>query len=349
MHVLHPLGVPFLALLSSGCALSFPDYAGNGGAGGTAGAGGAETGTEDCTNNIDDDNDGLIDCEDTADCGHFISAPEPPLGYKGPVVLSGDAKSFSCEGDWSVATVNGEANIVAKPANCPCTCDAPTGRTCPHLMVTGYTGANCTLTSMGTLTFNNDQCIGAVSPPWNGVISAKIVVDAPTGGTCAVTSTDPPIEDPTIEHRFVCGRNEFGVGKATGEVCVPKPLATAEQRVCVYAMGDVMCPQASVFSERTVLYQSHDDQRKCNKACTCGAPTGGSCTGTITVFSTNGNCANTGSPLPADGACHDKAGFNSQKATIDPPMGSSCSPAIRMPSGQVTGIGPTTVCCTLPL
>src|SRR6187549_1014402 len=58
----------------------------SGGASGQLGNGGASSGIENCTNGIDDDRDGNIDCADT-DCivGYSCAPPTPGGGWVGPL------------------------------------------------------------------------------------------------------------------------------------------------------------------------------------------------------------------------------------------------------------------------
>jgi hypothetical protein len=82
-----PLAVTAIAVLlgAAGCGAAFESGGGAGGASGTttspggAGQGGGGGGAEDCTNGVDDDGDGAIDCDDT-DCGAYQCAPSAPPG-----------------------------------------------------------------------------------------------------------------------------------------------------------------------------------------------------------------------------------------------------------------------------
>jgi hypothetical protein len=86
-------------------------------------------------------------------------------------------------------------------------------------------------------------------------------------------------------------------------------------RTCVAQKGDIACDSYSVYSERHVFYSGVDDTRTCTP-CTCGAPTGGTCSMLITLYT--------------DAACSIELGSDTVKST-------DSAPCLDMPVGSGLG------------
>src|ERR1019366_9094755 len=77
------------------------------------------------------------------------------------------------------------------------------------------------------------------------------------------------------------GKSDMPGGCAATAQCVAKPSAPYGGP-CVYQAGDLKCP--SGYPTKHLYYKGTVDSRDCT-ACTCGAPSGGSCTGSISLYS----------------------------------------------------------------
>ena len=151
-------------LASAGCTYDFDSAfsSGVGGAGGTAGEGGTASGTatgtgsgtaagtstgmtgsEDCFNQIDDDDDGLVDCEDD-DCLNGTCVPVAPEGWDhAGLLLAENVESLGdCLSPW-MTTRDASRDLAAPEASCAdCSCGAP-NYACSTPTLTSYTNPNC--------------------------------------------------------------------------------------------------------------------------------------------------------------------------------------------------------------
>ncbi len=132
---------------------------------------------------------------------------------------------------------------------------------------------------------------------------------------------------------------------ASGQICAPKPEQGFGARLCVGHAGDVPCPGGG-YGVKHTFYTSVDDTRDCS-ACTCGPPTGGSCTFSVASYSSSdssctGNAITYGPGTKCAGVGQ-PADFRLQLS----PTNGSCGPSTSAPTGAATPSGPVTVCCPL--
>src|SRR5689334_5880623 len=74
---------------------------------------------EDCTNGVDDNDDGLIDCADPG-CSGYACVSVIPMGWQGYVALYDGpaAKDPGCGGDFPRSVFTGTGSLVNSPAKC---------------------------------------------------------------------------------------------------------------------------------------------------------------------------------------------------------------------------------------
>lgn len=180
----------------------------------------------------------------------------------------------------------------------------------------------------------------------------------PTGGSCAPTqngSETIPTASFSNASR-VCGSSLQGGGCGAG-ACVPRPQTPFDSKLCVYQLGDVAsCPTA--FSQRTLYYRGFDDTRACS-ACTCNAPSGSTCNGTVRDY-TGVGCttdetiasANSCTPitvdsttLPPDMMNPTERDTRTYRYNAGTASGGSCQASGGAPVGAATVRDPVTVCC----
>jgi hypothetical protein len=349
------VGLALAALLAAtGCFSQFGDYAGTGGAGGRDTTESASTttgevcpvallGPEDCLDGCDNDADGDVDCAD-ADCGDFLCVPAFPAGWDGPAVLSDSGTQPACPAPFDDGTSRvGEEIGTIPPATCTCSCAAAAGGVCAgSVTLLKYTTSDCSDAPSTLFIPAEPTCSGMIPN-----IAAGKATLTPTVGTCApsgaVTTTD--VEKP---ERAFCAAARSGGGCGDG-VCVPRPKAGFEDRICVIEPGEVACTGAD-YAVRTVVYSGGiDDQRVCPD-CGCGAPTGASCNGLVTLY-TNGSCTAPFGGVFLTGSCDGLP-------TLSSPTGSNykitsitqgtCAPAELNPPvvGEVVGTDAVTICCS---
>jgi hypothetical protein len=169
----------------------------------------------------------------------------------------------------------------------------------------------------------------------------------------------PPVAAKVVSSRW----NTFALGCDIGlpegpierSVCISDPLP-AGFKACIFYDGERACPDdepGDVFTEQHVFYNGIKDDRQCS-ACTCGAPTGSACTGTIAIYK--------GNDLTCSGQALDQKSISSvgpvclDIALPGQPLGSkSAGPTTYLPgtcpavggegSGIAIPIEPATLCC----
>jgi hypothetical protein len=353
-----------------------------GGSGGGPGGSGGGTGDENCVNGMDDDSDGQIDCADS-DCQPlYACVPAVPAGWTGPVAFyegTNAAPLCNASGGFPTQKQSAHSGIVPGDATCPtCECNFTGTPVCKANLVFGST-ADCQsgccwgsapgICTGSPLTATNGTCLG-VGLCQNGTIkpTAIEITSASVSGTCtsaANGTADIPTPTWTNEVRACGDAVATGKGCGTDGACMPVPAAPFGSSACIYKTGDTSCP--SPFSTKHLVHQNTQDTRSCTP-CSCGALTGGDCTGgTVSVFpaagcgsgaqtATIGACNDIGidpSPTPAQpGQCEATPGVpnpaDSRSVLYSgaTPSGTpSCPPSGGQVSGAATAIDPITFCC----
>jgi hypothetical protein len=108
--------------------------------------------------------------------------------------------------------------------------------------------------------------------------------------------------------------------------------------------GDEACPSGSTYGVRHVYYGEEADDRGCS-TCACGAPDGGSCSGSFTTYNATG-CALETTTLPLSAACDAvQIATASVETKVGAPSGGECVASVVTALGGVVPTQPTTVCC----
>jgi hypothetical protein len=315
----------------------------------------------------------------------------PPAGWTGYFSLyeGPAAQDPGCGGLYPDSAYTGNNGISVPPANCStCTCTAPQGQTC---QVTGMQDPQ-TPANIDPLVVLDASCSGAprcgtpldTPPTWTGncignnyvrgkqntcqpsgnntcdqgsqpcnlsVIANPLKV---TGGSCTAstqTPTIPPVGWSNVGE--ACGSATPGTGCSASQTCLPTPLAPFHPGVCIMHDGEIDCPGGK-FSEQHIFYTGKTDTRGCT-ACTCDAPTGGSCSATVTIYKDDSTCSTTPwvtlHPTSSAGDCQPIPDNNSdivgRKAVFSPVTGGSCTPVGGQPTGTAAPdkATATTFCC----
>jgi hypothetical protein len=335
------------------------------------------TGTEDCTNGIDDNCDGKIDCADPLCQPAFTCVPPVPVGWVGPVELwqaANPATRPACDTGYGGTPRDGQGGTFTAPAAaCGCACGA-TGQVCSQ-GGTFFTQTNCVTTCATVTPAANGTCTPVVGGGCGSEGSFSLSsAPAPSGGSCIATpsTTVPPVGWATSER--VCPYtgptdNPGGCAGAGGS-CARAPAGGAGgygAAACVYSTADsppTACPAGFTATAPLTFYASDTDTRACAASCTCsGPPSNGSCSGTIDLYgnSPDAGCAGTHDTYDAGGApvcqCFGQSkcgandlvilknmpGFVQAHYVVTP--GTCAMPAQPNPTGSAVPTGPTTVCC----
>jgi hypothetical protein len=296
------------------------------------------SGVEDCTNGVDDDGDGDVDCADS-DCamtGYSCAAPAP-VGWSGPEVLfeqpGATGSTPDCPASYPHLDFVGGASPSGDPATCaPCVCEPP-NPTCDATQFQTFSAKMCkgTMTSLDT---PSGACVTLGMP-------ASVIVGKAQQGSldCAVTGGEATIPPLTWASRAVaCGGASLGAGCEVG-VCAPRPQAPFGQRLCVWQSGDQACPGG--YPQKRTLAQVKDD-RGCS-ACGCTTENPPACTVTTTLYS-DATCQTAIIDTPAPDTCASLVPAQSVKVDVTSTGGASCAASGGTPTGGVQE-SVTTFCC----
>jgi hypothetical protein len=359
-----------------------PASGGGGNGGAPVGGGGASSSSsvggnlgEICNNGMDDDRDMQVDCED-GECTDFSCAPSVPAGWTGYfAVYDGAINDPGCPTEYATENFLGNKNLQAPPATCStCACAAPTGQTCvaPTTITIddAACGANNTCFAEMALGPANGSCFldfflaadtfcgpgGNCTAGGGGTTNCNVSVSVPaasvTGGMCAASGGTPDIQPLTWSNLGrACGDPvTTGLGCNVNQICLPKPPAPFEGGICIRQDGDVpTCP--ANFANKHVFFGGATDNRGCG-ACSCAAPSGGSCEVTVQVHSNNACTSQVANLVTsAAGDCEAIVPANPEirgrRSTVTkPPSGSTCNPAGGQATGMAVPTGPVTFCCT---
>jgi hypothetical protein len=319
-----------------------------------------KTGPEICTDNIDNDCNGLTDCADTVACPNYTCAPQVPSGWSGPVELFNGlpgslptcTAGYTGSGDYHGGTLSGS------PDTCSCTCTA-SGQTCSaggtffaqSACESGSAMANVTPATDGSCTSVPSNSLGSGGSFRLGNGSAP----SPAGGTCTPQVTTTPGSTPSFSAaERLCAPSilDSPGGCQAAQQCVPDPIPPFGTTMCIWHPGSVSCPAAPApYSNAAgVYYTDFSDTRGCGP-CTCSGPTGGSCAGTIGLWGTLAStCSGTAAVTYSLGSgCKPYSGLSNDpgyvQATYALTAGSCSVSGQPQADGNVTGTGSVTVCC----
>jgi hypothetical protein len=298
---------------------------------------------ENCTNGIDDNCDGLVDCADPLCTSGYACTPAVPNSWFGPVALwEGSNAAPSCAGAYTTDVVDGNYGLIASPANCSCGCGAVTGASCSNVSVTLYSDAQCTATcSSWGLPPNFCVSFGSC-----GISAAQGSMQPQTPGSCTPNpSKSLPPYSWTGDGRACSygGPNDTG-GCNGGSLCVARATSPYGSKLCIWTSGDVPCPNGG-YSVKHTYYTGASDTRDCT-LCTCDIPKNGSCSATWMAYSQTQCQGNANGTFSTPLACTAiNPATRSIQATNFQLNSGTCNPQGGAAMGSVTPTGPTTVCC----
>jgi hypothetical protein len=294
-----------------------------------------------------------------------LGAPEmwnpPALVWIGP-----ELEAPQCPESADLLVYEGHASLSAPDLCGACGCDPPTGTCGLPGMLTASNSATCPDDGPGaTLT--------PFDPPsaWDGGCTTNEAVDGGElcdGGPCVQSLTIAPLTvndtgctptqipittDPPSWGMFarVCQAvNAHGSCSASEDYCsVALPGPGFHLCVASQSPGDRPCSPLGPYQDRYVFYNGFQDTRAC-VACSCGQPSGSTCTAELTVYSDD---ACTSAPVvealvDSDASqCHDVtagASLGSKSTSLPTYMPGACLPS-GGPIGSATPVGPSTLCC----
>jgi hypothetical protein len=335
---------------------------------------------EDCTDGIDNDLDGKIDCADP-DCQVGFSCHSPltaqniQAGWTGHYALA-DGAVAALPGNCPGATYpnpfyTGYRSLVAAAATCSsCNCGAPLGESCsiPQLHVSSSTCAeqlsqavcqkavnlnldgSCHVSGItgGLTNCGPPDLVNMVCPGGSQACDLSVLLDDPTlvGGSCTPTTQMPTVPPSAWNNAGrACQAVTEGKGCANSFACLPNAAAPFGA-VCVAHAGDVLCNVVTGYTTKHTFFDIDPaDDRTCSD-CQCSGPNGASCTSNVTTYndlSCTTQIANT-----AASSCSTYAGnpaVGSYKATNTVITQGTCSASGGTAMGSATGVNAVTFCC----
>lgn len=321
-------------------------------AGGTCEEGQCVALEEDCSNRQDDNNDGLIDCNDPLCQGlGYRCAPVAPIGWDGPAAFHDGPTSIECGGAFDEEIEDGHTGLTAAPATCAaCTCKVD-GAVCGAATLTASFAAAgaCDAACESNVTLAPNACV-SLAPAVPGcattdpaAYAADTVTTGMWGGECdgmGGQATRPPATWATSS--ALCG-TATGAGCSPATVCVPPAPPGFSTAVCIGAAGDVACPAS--YPTKTVIHRAVADTRGCSP-CGCEFE---ECTGSVKLYSGDacGGAEETGQlDAPSAGACTAIGATAPRAKFVVDGMAPKCSATPAAPTGAALPSSPYTVCCT---
>lgn len=344
-------GLVVMALFMQGCFSLDWDYQQAPGAGGTGGTGGKGVQGEDCTNGMDDDEDGRIDCTDGDCISGYECRVAVPAGWTPYWLLEKayqDGSPTTCPDGKDATVWFTEPATTATCSSCACsftgaTCSAPP-------FACAYADTECMNIGLSYQSTGTPACYVMPLPQGGAYGSCKLTGPAtPTNfGTCS--GTPSMVTGPAKfggEVRLCASPLDAGEGCASGDVCVVKKPGTFGQgRACIEQAGITQCPDGW-GAQNFVAYEDGTDGRQCSN-CGCDTSTITCSGGEVRLHRMNKTCASVPAAMNDPTKCYGSFYFESATGmsaafTLATPSDGSCSQAT--PSGVVEGTGAHTICC----
>ncbi len=279
----------------------------------------------------------------------FQCVPEVPLGWNGPFELYvGQQPPPDCSNDPNFVTISFTGHDGFDPGNatCSCTCTPTVTCTAPDLVI--YDNGSCDDSGVcATLTLLPGMCLALAS---GACMPQAVSAGAATASVTCNGELDADIPAPTWTSNVRACASSVDPSRSNcpvGQICQPSPSQAFSGQLCIGVSGDSPnCPQDSPYSVRSVYYEDVSDTRDCS-ACTCGNPSGFTCSAVFTEFD---SCAskNVQTTHNAPFGCDLTQNGNNavQLALTEDDAGSgSCPPMGGMLQGAAMPTNAATFCC----
>lgn len=260
--------------------------------------------------------------------GSEFCAPAPSEPWLGPVRLG--PLEDGCEGD----TVFEGFESYDGEWSCSCSCDVDAPASC------GGSGVDLEL-------FDDDACDG--DPVATEDLSSSCGSLAFLGEYYVRPTTEQPAACEANPSRIASAVTpqvgQMACGVDTGPACDGGHCYDAAQTLCVFAEGEMACPDGD-FRQRSVVYRDYVDDRGCG-GCECEGSY--SCGGAVGVHTSDAGCngpsvsvsvgACSGAPLTITAA---------EIVVLDISSTEACEVSGGEEIGELTPTSPVTVCCRSP-
>lgn len=322
-----------------------------------------------------------------------VCVGEVPDGWNGPAALRdipADGGIADCQGAYpELLLADAYSGPVGEDFECDCACEL----------------GDVACDGSAVVDISNHQNSDNLSPciPSNGgtdglVQDAMVTPDDPTAHPAGERSIDPSLshgvtvsnvdtslageclpvamttESPTAwtARTILCGSpSSPDETCGMGETCVTRPLSPYASDVCIWAEGELACPEA--YPDQTVHYREIEDNRGCSE-CQCGSADGDCVDPSVGVSYWYPNFIVGGGSFPGltapllfdapSSSCEpvspsgegfpysvsDSVGnitFDAGTLVLDD-QDAPCPSSGGAPQGDVVGSDPVTICCTAP-
>lgn len=332
--------------------------------------------TEDCTDGVDNDGNGKIDCADPG-CTVGFSCHNPvPTGWTGHYALADGtfaALPGSCPGStYPNPFYAGYRSPNAAPPQCSaCSCGAPQGQTC-GIASLHLTSGSCTelqsgqsICQMAVNLVTDGVChninvpggkktcgppdpVTNLCPAGTQACNLSVYLDPPiaAGGACA-----PSVQAPTIapfswsNAARACLPSTEGKGCANDFACLPN-APSPFGAICISKLGDNVCPAGSGYTAKKLFFDLDPVDTRACADCSCGSPAGLSCSSSITTYSDT--TCNTAIATTAASDCStypNNPAVGSYKSVSTQFSQSTCASSGGQAMGSVVPQNPVTFCC----
>jgi hypothetical protein len=298
---------------------------------------------------------GSGDASDASDTADVVSAgctcvASVPSGWSGPIALAEatgapPASIAPCAAPYGATAYDGNADPSAPAAQCDCTCGGATSVQCAAPVVDLFSDSACS-SACASAPVTPGVCAGVSTAGCGAAVYARARAPMMSGGSCAPqpTSKVPPMQWERVARACALPAPATQGGCEGSFVCAPAPSPPFSGHLCVAMTGDQSCPNGSAYAVRHVYYGGATDGRGCS-TCACGAPGGGSCSGSFTTYNASGCALETKTFLLSPTCDSVQIATASVEATVAGPGDSGCAPSMVQATGALVPTQPTTVCC----
>ncbi len=236
----------------------------------------------------------------------------------------------------------------ASASACGCGCSLTSQPACPggsneSISVYFDNNINHTPLTCGSKGTALSMASGCNTDPFMGpgylALDLALTPPAATGGTCAASGVAAAGNVTYAAMDRVCAPMTL---PCNGDEC--HPSFPSGYQVCIIEGGVQSCPGAPFTQQHIVggaaTYTCSDS------SCSCSV-VAGTCTGTVTYYS-NAGCTGTGTPVAADGQCHDPMFTSDTQPSYEyaaKPLTPSCTAGGTSAAQNVGVASPYTVCC----
>jgi hypothetical protein len=263
------VALSWAATAGVGCSLAGLDSEyGVDGATGAEGGGDACNRPENCTNGVDDNCDGLVDCADPecTGAGYACTAAAVQSGWTF-VAYSATTRPV-CPASYGAQVQAVIGKVAGQAASCSCSCSGTEAVCGGNVTLQAYP-SGCTSDTNLNLPVNDGIC-SETSVPSGYSFQLANPASQPIQGTCSgsgIVANGPPT--PTFDMGATCGvSTSLGAGCGAG-ACAPPTGASFKP--CIVHPGNVACPQLG-FTQQILVSTGNPgyvDTRACSD-CPCG-------------------------------------------------------------------------------